>query len=81
MGRFESADGGDIFLDEIAEMAPRLQAKLLVSRRTGNFSALVRIAKSRRTRKFSPASNRNLEEELRPAVFAKICITGSTSSN
>lgn len=28
-GRFEEADGGTVFLDEIAEMAPGLQAKLL----------------------------------------------------
>ena len=29
IGRFEEADGGTIFLDEIAEMTPPLQAKLL----------------------------------------------------
>ncbi len=29
IGKFEQADGGTIFLDEIAEMAPQLQAKLL----------------------------------------------------
>ncbi len=29
MGRFQMADGGTIFLDEIGEMSPRLQVKLL----------------------------------------------------
>lgn len=29
IGKFEAADGGTIFLDEIGEMEPRLQAKLL----------------------------------------------------
>src|SRR3954463_3922693 len=29
IGRFETANGGTIFLDEIAEMTPKLQAKLL----------------------------------------------------
>jgi len=29
IGRFEQANGGTIFLDEIAEMSPQLQSKLL----------------------------------------------------
>ena len=29
IGRFEAADSGTIFLDEIAEMSPAMQAKLL----------------------------------------------------
>ncbi|HAE49063.1 MAG TPA: hypothetical protein DCK97_16720, partial [Tistrella mobilis] len=29
VGKFEEADGGTLLLDEISEMDPRLQAKLL----------------------------------------------------
>lgn len=29
MGRFEQANGGTVFLDEVAEMSPRVQAKIL----------------------------------------------------
>ena len=38
MGWFESADGGTIFLDEISEMSPALQVKLLRVLQTGEYS-------------------------------------------
>src|SRR5205807_2616167 len=41
IGRFEHANGGTIFLDEIAEMSPQLQAKLLRVTQDGRFSAPV----------------------------------------
>src|SRR2546425_1247852 len=37
-GRFETADGGTIFLDEIGELHPALQAKLLHVLQDGEFS-------------------------------------------
>ncbi|MDC4227907.1 MAG: sigma 54-interacting transcriptional regulator [Candidatus Manganitrophus sp.] len=40
MGKFELANGGTIFLDEIAEMSPGLQAKLLHVLQDGEFSKL-----------------------------------------
>jgi DNA-binding NtrC family response regulator len=40
LGKFEFANGGTIFLDEIAEMSPPLQAKLLQVLQDGEFSRL-----------------------------------------
>ena len=68
-GLFETADGGTVFLDEIGEMVPLLQAKLLrvleekTFRRVGGSTDLkvdVRII---------AATNRNLEEEVRAGRF------------
>ncbi len=39
-GKFEQADGGSIFLDEIGEMSPAAQAKLLHVLQDGTFSRL-----------------------------------------
>lgn len=39
-GKFELCDGGTIFLDEIGEMAPQLQAKLLHVLQDGTFARL-----------------------------------------
>lgn len=36
-GRFQEADGGTLFLDEVGELAPELQAKLLVAVEHGRF--------------------------------------------
>ena len=40
LGKFEIANGGTIFLDEISEMHPSLQAKLLQVLQDGQFSRL-----------------------------------------
>ncbi|MDO5308748.1 MAG: sigma 54-interacting transcriptional regulator [Planctomycetia bacterium] len=69
IGKFEAADGGTIFLDEIAEMNPGLQATFLrvlegatFERVGGNkpISVDVRVV---------AATNRNLEEEVRAGRF------------
>lgn len=68
-GIFELADGGTVFLDEISEMQPNLQAKLLrvledqTFRRVGgtrDITVDVRVV---------AASNRNIEEAVRSGKF------------
>ncbi len=69
IGRFELADGGTIFLDEIGEMPLELQAKLLRVIQDGEFE---RLGSSRTIKvdvRILAASNRNLEEEARDGRF------------
>jgi transcriptional regulator with GAF, ATPase, and Fis domain len=69
IGRFELADGGDIFLDEIGEIPLSLQAKLLRVLQEKQFE---RVGESR-TRTTSArviaATNRDLKEEVRQGRF------------
>ena len=68
-GLFEEADGGTIFLDEIGEMNPDLQAKLLRVLETNEF---LKVGDSKPTRvdvRVIAASNRNLEKESENGQF------------
>jgi len=71
MGLFERADGGTIFLDEIGEVTPAFQVKLLRVLQEGE----VRPLGSNRTRKVDvrviAATNRILDEEVRLERFRK----------
>jgi NtrC-family two-component system response regulator AlgB len=68
-GRFEMADGGTIFLDEVAELSPAIQAKLLRVLQQKEFE---RIGENQ-TRKVDvrviAATNRNIDEALREGSF------------
>ena len=68
-GRFEAADGGTVFLDEIGELSPALQAKLLRFLQHMEFE---RVGESK-TRKVDVrvivATNRKLEEALEDGSF------------
>jgi two-component system response regulator AtoC len=69
LGKFEYADQGTIFLDEISEMAPGLQAKLLQVLQDGEFSRLGGEKDVRVDARIIAATNRNLEEAVRNAEF------------
>ncbi|MAG29999.1 MAG: DNA-binding response regulator [Deltaproteobacteria bacterium] len=69
LGKFEYADQGTIFLDEISEMAPGLQAKLLQVLQDGEFSRLGGESDVRVDARIIAATNRNLEEAVRKAEF------------
>jgi DNA-binding NtrC family response regulator len=69
VGKFEEADGGTLLLDEISEMDPRLQAKLLraiqereIDRVGGNTPVSVDI-------RVIATSNRDLEAEVEKGTF------------
>jgi two-component system response regulator AtoC len=69
LGKFEYANQGTVFLDEISEMAPGLQAKLLQVLQDGEFSRLGGEADVRVDARIIAATNRNLEEAVRNGEF------------
>jgi DNA-binding NtrC family response regulator len=68
-GLLESADGGTVFLDEIGEMQPALQAKLLRFLEEKAFKRVGGAADIRVDVRVIAATNRNLEEEVRAGKF------------
>ena len=69
IGRFELADGGTIFLDEIGEMPLELQSKLLRVIQDGEFERLGNPRTIKVDVRIIAASNRNLEEEISNGRF------------
>ena len=69
LGKFEYADGGTIFLDEISEMHPNLQAKLLQVLQDGEFSRLGGETDVNVDTRVIAATNRNLEEAVGEGSF------------
>jgi len=68
-GRFELADGGTIFLDEIGELSLELQAKLLRVIQEGEFERLGSSKTIKVDVRIITATNRNLESEVRKGRF------------
>ncbi|HYU79408.1 MAG TPA: sigma-54 dependent transcriptional regulator, partial [Vicinamibacterales bacterium] len=68
-GLFESAEGGTVFLDEIAEMVPGLQAKLLRVLEEKTFKRVGGNQDIRVDVRVIAATNRNLEEEVKAGRF------------
>ncbi len=69
IGRFEQANGGTIFLDEIGDMAPSLQAKLLRITQDGLFNRIGSNKELHTNARVVAATNRNLEEEVQKGRF------------
>jgi len=69
IGRFEEANGGTIFLDEVAEMSPALQSKLLRVTQNGTFQRIGSNREIQTNVRILAASNRNLEEEVKAGRF------------
>ena len=68
-GRFELADGGTIFLDEIGELHPALQAKLLHVLQDGEFSRVGGRGDLKVDVRVIVATNRDLAREVAAGRF------------
>ena len=68
-GYFEMAEGGTIFLDEIGEMSPNLQVKLLQVVQEKSFYKVGGQEKVKVNVRIIAATNKNLEEEMLKGNF------------
>jgi DNA-binding NtrC family response regulator len=68
-GLIESADGGTVFLDEIGEMVPLLQAKLLRFLEEKSFKRVGGSQDIKVDVRVVAATNRSLQEEVRKGQF------------
>src|SRR4029077_10790642 len=68
-GLFETADGGTVFLDEIGEMVPGLQARLLRFLEEKTFKRVGGSVDIKVDVRVIAATNRNLQEEVRQGRF------------
>ena len=69
IGRFEEANKGTILLDEISEMSPALQAKILRVIQDGTFQRVGSNAEHRTSVRILAATNRDLELEVKEKRF------------
>jgi two-component system response regulator AtoC len=69
VGKFEHADGGTLMLDEIGEMKPQMQGKLLHVLQDGEFSRLGSNKRVTADVRVVAATNRDLEAMLAKSEF------------
>jgi DNA-binding NtrC family response regulator len=69
VGRFEQASGGTLLLDEIGDMSPATQAKLLRVLQDQEFQRLGGTRTLRTDARIVAATNQDLEEKLRDGRF------------
>lgn len=69
IGRFEEANGGTILLDEIGEMSPALQTKLLRITQDGTFNRVGSNQELRTNVRILASTNCNLEKEVEKGDF------------
>jgi Nif-specific regulatory protein len=70
-GKLEVADGGTVFLDEMGELAPAIQAKLLRVLQEQEFERVGSTRPIKVNIRLLAATNRNLEEAIAAGIFRK----------
>jgi len=78
-GRFELAHGGTIFLDEIAEISPAMQVKLLRVLQEGTFERLGDTKTIRTDVRIVSATNKDLRQQViegkfREDLYYRLCV-------
>lgn len=68
-GKFEMADSGTLFLDEVADMSPRVQAKMLRVLEESRFEPVGGNARVTVDVRVIAATNKNLPEEIEKGTF------------
>ncbi|MCJ7593256.1 MAG: sigma-54 dependent transcriptional regulator [Desulfobacterales bacterium] len=68
-GLFDVADGGTVFFDEVGELTPAIQVKLLRVIQERTFTAVGGTEEKRVDVRFVSATNKNLEEEVLKQKF------------
>jgi DNA-binding NtrC family response regulator len=69
IGRFEEADEGTIFLDEIGELSPGIQVKLLRILQEKEFQRIGSNVNLKTDVRVITATNRNLEDRIKEGLF------------
>ena len=82
-GRFELADGGTIFLDEVAELSPDMQVKFLRVLQNGNFERVGSSLTQRVDVRVVSATNVSLEKavtdgKFRNDLYYRLCVMPMT---
>ena len=75
VGRFQLADGGTIFLDEVGEIPMTLQGKLLRVLQEKEFERVGEDTTRSVDVRVIAATNRDLEKKWKPVTSVKTCIT------